>query len=261
MVTSMLPENPDLDKTSVVLEIRGGAGGTEAALFARDLFGMYQKYAGRNRWLWENIQGTDNIAVVKGNAVYRKLRHEIGVHRVQRIPTTESSGRLHTSTATVAVLPEVKEIEFVMNPKDLRIEVCRSQGAGGQHVNTTDSAVRVTHIPTGVSVFIQDDRSQHKNRARALDIVRARVYDLEKQKHLEERESARAKQVGTGQRHERIRTYNWPQSRVKDHRINYLTNDLDGMLDGGDALDEFIDRLDDWTVRQERETFISTVFH
>ena len=261
MLQSLLPENPDLDKRQIILEIRAGAGGSEAGLFADDLFQMYRKYALRHRWQWEDVHSGDFIAVVRGAEVYRRMRHEVGVHRVQRVPATENSGRLHTSTATVAVLPEVKEVEFVLVPKDLRIEVCKAQGAGGQHVNTTDSAVRITHIPTGTTVFIQDDRSQHKNKARAMEILRARLYDQEREKVAQERGSARSKQIGGGQRHERIRTYNWPQSRVKDHRINYMTNDLAGLLQGGEPMDEFIEQLEDWTLKQERQALLDSIFN
>lgn len=260
MVDTLLPEDPDESKEKVVVEIRAGAGGTEAGLFAADLFDMYQKYSARQQWAWEEVdQSNDLVAMLRGRGAYRALRHEIGVHRVQRVPTTDTSGRIHTSTATVAVLPEAKDVDVAIIPKDLRIEVCKAQGAGGQHVNTTDSAVRITHIPTGLTVFIQDDRSQHKNKARAMEILRARLYELEKRKAEEQRDSQRSQQVGGGQRHERIRTYNWPSSRVKDHRTDFVVNDLDGMLAGGPPLDDLLENLDEWMALTRKTELIQRI--
>lgn len=261
MIAAMVPADDDEDKRQVVLEVRGGAGGSEANLFAAELFEMYHKYAQRKRWQWETVQqANDLVAMVKGEGVFQDLRHEVGVHRVQRVPETESLGRLHTSTATVAVLPEAKDVDVNMQLKDLRIDVCKSQGAGGQHVNTTDSAVRITHLPTGLQVFIQDDRSQHKNKARAMEILRARLYEQERRKIDSERESERSKQVGGGQRHERIRTYNWPSSRIKDHRTNFIVNDLHGMMSGGPALDDLFDNLKEWHTIERKKQFVRTLF-
>lgn len=244
----LLPKDADDDRNAI-LEIRAGTGGDEAALFASDLFRMYQRYAETQGWRVEILEYDDTgiggakevSATVSGKGVFAKLKFESGVHRVQRVPETESSGRIHTSAATVAVLPEVEEVDIKINENDLRIDVFRSSGPGGQSVNTTDSAVRITHIPTGVVVSQQDEKSQHKNKAKAMKILRARLYDLERQKKEKERAAARKSQVGTGDRSERIRTYNFPQGRVTDHRINLTLYKLDQVLQGD--LEEFINAL------------------
>jgi len=244
----LIPKDPN-DEKNVIMEIRAGAGGEEAALFAGDLFRMYSRYAERQGWRVEVMDTHDTdiggfkeiIFVIEGKGAYSKLKFESGVHRVQRIPTTESGGRIHTSTATVAVLPEAEEVEVEIDPNDLRIDVFRSSGPGGQSVNTTDSAVRITHIPTGIVVQCQDEKSQHKNREKALRVLRARLLDkLQKEQEAEIAE-ARKLQVGTGDRSERIRTYNFPQGRVTDHRINLTLHKLESILDG--ELDELIDAL------------------
>ncbi|GAP61859.1 peptide chain release factor 1 [Ardenticatena maritima] len=244
----LLPKDPN-DEKDVILEIRAGAGGDEAALFAADLARMYTRYAEKQGWKTEVISANETgiggykeiIMEIKGRGAYSRLKYESGVHRVQRVPATESSGRIHTSTATVAVLPEMDEVEVEINPEDLRIDVFRSGGHGGQSVNTTDSAVRITHIPTGIVVTSQDERSQLQNRQRAMKVLRARLYELEQRKRQEEISSARRSQVGTGERSEKIRTYNFPQNRVTDHRIGLTLYKLDQVLDGD--LDEFIDEL------------------
>jgi peptide chain release factor 1 len=244
----LIPKDPN-DEKNVIMEIRAGAGGEEAALFAGDLFRMYSRYAERHGWKVEIMDTNETdiggfkeiIFVIEGKGAYSKLKFESGVHRVQRIPTTESGGRIHTSTATVAVLPEAEEVEVKIDPNDLRIDVFRSSGPGGQSVNTTDSAVRITHIPTGIVVQCQDEKSQHKNREKALRILRARLLDkLQKEQEAEIAE-ARKLQVGTGDRSERIRTYNFPQGRVTDHRINLTLYKLESILDG--ELEELIDAL------------------
>ncbi len=244
----LLPKDPR-DSKNVILEIRAGVGGEEAALFVADLLNMYQKYAEEKGWkfsiLTANKTGLGGykevIALVEGEGVYSRLKFESGVHRVQRVPITEAGGRIHTSTATVAVLPETDETEIQIDPKDLRIETFRASGAGGQYVNTTESAVRVTHIPTGISVSCQDERSQFQNRQKALKILYARLKDLyEKQREMEIARERR-QQVGTGERSEKIRTYNFPQSRVTDHRINLTLYKLQDILSG--KLDELIDAL------------------
>ncbi len=244
----LLPKDPNDDK-NVIVEIRGGAGGDEAALFAGDLFRMYSMYAELHRWKVEvlnsnmtDIGGYKEISFsIEGQGAYSRLKFESGVHRVQRIPSTESGGRIHTSTVTVAVLPEVEEVEVEINPNDLRIDVFRAGGPGGQCVNTTDSAVRITHLPTGLVVSCQDEKSQHKNKDKAMKILRSRLYELlESQQHAEIAQE-RKSQVGTGDRSERIRTYNYPQSRVTDHRIGLTIQRLDAVLNGD--LDEIIDAL------------------
>src|SRR5438309_7503544 len=245
----LVPKDPN-DEKNVVLEIRAGTGGDEAALFAGELFRMYSKFAERNRWRLEVMSSSDTgvgglkeaIATIEGRGVYSKLKYESGVHRVQRVPATEASGRIHTSAATVAVLPEAEEFDVKIDDKDLRIDVFRSSGPGGQSVNTTDSAVRITHIPTGLVVSQQDEKSQHKNKAKAMKILRARLYDAERQRRDEARAADRKGQVGSGDRSERIRTYNFPQSRVTDHRINLTLYKLDEVMEGR-ALDEIIDAL------------------
>jgi peptide chain release factor 1 len=244
----LLPKDPN-DEKNVILEIRGGTGGEEAALFAGDLYRMYTRFAERHGWklevmsLSEAGQGglKEVIVNVEGRGVYSKMKYESGVHRVQRVPETEASGRIHTSTATVAVLPEADEVDIVINEKDLRIDTFCSSGPGGQSVNTTYSAVRVTHIPTGLVVSQQDEKSQIKNRAKALKVLRSRLYEMEMRKQQEAIAKDRKSQVGTGERSEKIRTYNFPQSRITDHRINFTTHQLHGVLDGD--LTELIDAL------------------
>ncbi|MGQ9493261.1 MAG: peptide chain release factor 1 [Anaerolineae bacterium] len=244
----LLPKDPN-DERDVIMEIRAGTGGEEAALFAADLYRMYVRYAEAHGWKTEllsaNVTGIGGfkevIFEVQGKGAYSRLKHESGVHRVQRVPVTEASGRIHTSTATVAVLPEVDEVDVEIKPEDLRIEVFRSSGHGGQSVNTTDSAVRITHLPTGIIVSCQDERSQLQNKMRAMSILRARLYDLERHALEEQVDAARRSQVGTGERSEKVRTYNFPQNRVTDHRINFSSYRLEEVLAG--ELDEFIEQL------------------
>ena len=253
----LLPKDAADDK-SAILEIRAGTGGDEAALFAGDLLRMYQRYAEQHGWKLEliNISETDLggvkevVANVTGRGAFARLKYESGVHRVQRIPETESGGRIHTSAATVAVLPEAEEVDVQIDDKDLKIDTFRAQGAGGQHVNKTDSAVRITHLPSGIVVSQQDDKSQHKNRAKAMKILRARLYEQEREQAHNERAETRREQIGSGDRSERIRTYNFPQGRVTDHRINLTLYKLDRMI-AGEAVDEIIDALiaDDQTRR------------
>jgi len=244
----LLPKDPN-DEKNVILEIRAGAGGEEAALFAADLLRMYQRYAERQGWKFEvldsnttGLGGYKEVVVkIEGKGAYSRLKYESGVHRVQRVPVTESSGRIHTSTATVAVLPEVDEVEVEIRPEDLKIETMRASGHGGQHVNRTESAVRITHIPTGIVVSCQNERSQHQNKATALKILRAKLYELALREQNEKIQKERRSQVGTGERCEKIRTYNFPQNRVTDHRIGLTIYNLSEVLDGD--LDEFIDAL------------------
>jgi peptide chain release factor 1 len=244
----LVPKDPN-DERNVIVEIRAGTGGEEAALFAADLYRMYSRYAEAQSWKTEllssNITGIGGfkevIFAVKGHGAYSRLKHESGVHRVQRIPVTESSGRIHTSTATVAVLPEVDEVEVEIKPEDLKIDVYRSSGRGGQSVNTTDSAVRITHLPTGLSVACQDERSQLQNKMRALSILRARLYDMKQTAQDEQLEAERRSQVGSAERSEKVRTYNFPQNRITDHRINFSSYRLESVLAGD--LDEFIEQL------------------
>ena len=249
-VKKMLLPKDAADEKNAILEIRAGTGGEEAALFAADLFRMYQRYAAERRWKFEIMELSDTgiggykeaIATISGKGVFARLKFESGVHRVQRVPATEASGRIHTSAATVAVLPEAEDVDIKIDEKDLRIDVFRASGPGGQSVNTTDSAVRITHIPTGVVVSQQDEKSQHKNRAKAMKILRARLYDAERKRLDDQRSATRKGQVGSGDRSERIRTYNFPQSRVTDHRINLTLYSLDQVLEGR-GLDELIDAL------------------
>ena len=245
----LLPRDAADDKNAI-LEVRAGTGGDEAALFAADLLRMYQRYADKHGWKFEilgaadtGIGGIKDASVeISGRGVFARLKFESGVHRVQRVPETESGGRIHTSAATVAVLPEAEEVDVQLEDKDLRVDTYRAQGAGGQHVNTTDSAVRITHLPTGIVVQQQDEKSQHKNRAKALKILRARIYDAQREAQANARAEDRKNQVGSGDRSERVRTYNFPQGRVSDHRINLTLHKLDKVLEG-EALDEFVDAL------------------
>ncbi len=246
---ALIPKD-EADAKNAMLEIRAGTGGDEAALFAGDLFNMYQRYAAIRGWRFEIMEITENdlggyrdaIATITGTDVFGRMKFESGVHRVQRVPKTETQGRVHTSTATVAVLPEAEEIDIQINESDLRIDVFRSSGPGGQSVNTTDSAVRITHIPTGLVVSQQDEKSQHKNKAKALRILRSRLYEAERQRKEDELSATRKGQIGTGDRSERIRTYNFPQSRITDHRIGLTVHDLDMVLVGV-SLDKIIEPL------------------
>ncbi len=245
----MLPRDPNDDR-NIYLEMRAGTGGDEAALFVGDLFKAYVRYAEANGWkveIMSSSEGTvdgykEMIALIKGEGAYSKLKHEGGVHRVQRVPATESQGRVHTSAITVAVMPEVDDVEIEINDNDLKIDVMRSSGCGGQSVNTTDSAVRITHLPTGIVVTNQDQKSQHKNKDKAMKVLKARLYDLEMQKQQEEAGADRKSQVGSGDRSARIRTYNYPQNRISDHRINLTLYRLDAIMEGG-LFDEIIDPL------------------
>ena len=244
----LLPKDPNDDK-NIIMEIRGAPGGDEASLFAADLFSMYSKYAERQGWSIEVIDknvtevgGFKEIAlIINGNSVWSKLKNESGVHRVQRIPVSESAGRVHTSTATVVVMPEEEDVEIELDPKDIRVDVYRSSGAGGQHINKTSSAVRMTHLPTGIVVAMQDQRSQQQNREKAMKILKARVYDYYAQQEQSEYDANRKSAVGTGDRSERIRTYNYPQNRVTDHRIGLSLNKLDRIMNG--ELEDVIDAL------------------
>ena len=251
----LLPKDPRDDR-NVIIEIRAGTGGEEAALFAADLFRMYTRYAERQGWKVEVMSANETglggfkeiTFLIKGQGAYSRLKYEAGVHRVQRVPTTESQGRIHTSTATVAVLAEVDDVEIEIPDKDIKIDVYKSAGAGGQNVQKNATAVRITHLPTGIVVACQDERSQLQNKLRAMSILKARLYEMEESRRRAEQEAARRSQVGTGERSEKIRTYNFPQSRVTDHRINKSVYNLPAVLDG--ELDEFIDEL---ATREEAE--------
>ncbi|HEY8178091.1 MAG TPA: peptide chain release factor 1 [Candidatus Limnocylindria bacterium] len=244
----LVPRDPNDDR-NVILEVRAGTGGDEAALFAADLYRMYARYADGRHWRLELLSSSESgsggfkeaIAEITGSGAYSRLKYESGVHRVQRVPLTEAQGRIHTSTATVSVLPEADEVELDIPDKDLRIDVYRSSGPGGQSVNTTDSAVRITHLPTGLMVAIQDEKSQHKNKAKAMAVLRARLLEMEQQRQAEERGEQRRSQVGSGERSEKIRTYNFPDDRVTDHRIGVTVHNLPGLLQGD--LDRLIDPL------------------
>ena len=245
----LLPKD-EADKKNAIIEIRAGTGGLEASLFASDLFKMYEKVSHKKKWELELISISQSdagglkevIASIKGKNIYSTLKYESGVHRVQRVPDTETQGRVHTSAATVAVLPEAEEVDLKINESDLRIDVFRAGGPGGQSVNTTDSAVRITHIPTGLSVSQQDEKSQHKNKAKGMKILRSRLYDLERSRIDQERSQDRKSKIGTGDRSERIRTYNFPQGRVTDHRINLTLHKLEDFLEG-EAFDEMVETL------------------
>ena len=256
----LLPKD-EADKKNAIIEIRAGTGGLEASLFAADLFKMYEKVSHKKKWSVELISISRSeagglkevIASIKGNNIYSTLKYESGVHRVQRVPDTETQGRVHTSAATVAVLPEAEEVDVKINDADLRIDVFRAGGPGGQSVNTTDSAVRITHIPTGLSVSQQDEKSQHKNKAKGMKILRARLYELERSRIDQERSQDRKSKIGTGDRSERIRTYNFPQGRVTDHRINLTLHKLEEFLEG-EVFDEMIESL---TLQAQEESLNS----
>jgi peptide chain release factor 1 len=245
----LLPKD-EADKKNAIIEIRAGTGGLEASLFAADLFKMYEKVSHKKKWELEVISMSQSeagglkevIASIKGKNIYSTLKYESGVHRVQRVPDTETQGRVHTSAATIAVLPEAEEVDLKINDSDLRIDVFRAGGPGGQSVNTTDSAIRITHIPTGLSVSQQDEKSQHKNKAKGMKILRSRLYDLERSRIDQERSQDRKSKIGTGDRSERIRTYNFPQGRVTDHRINLTLHKLEEFLEG-EAFDEMVETL------------------
>ena len=253
----LLPKD-DADKKNAIIEIRAGTGGLEASLFASDLFKMYEKISNKKKWSLEIISISRSeagglkevIALIKGTSIYSTLKYESGVHRVQRVPDTETQGRVHTSAATVAVLPEAEEIDLKINESDLRIDVFRAGGPGGQSVNTTDSAVRITHLPSGISVSQQDEKSQHKNKAKGMKILRSRLYEMERSRIDQERSQDRKSKIGTGDRSERIRTYNFPQGRITDHRINLTLHKLDEFMEG-DVFDEMIESL---TLKAQEES-------
>ena len=253
----LYPTDPS-DKRSVFLEIRAGAGGQEAALFVTDLFKMYNAYALKRHWTVSIVDSSSTdiggykelIVHIKGKKVYKYLKFESGVHRVQRVPATEGAGRIHTSTVTVAVLPEVEDVELTISPQDLRIDVFRAQGAGGQHVNTTDSAVRIVHLPTGLTVSCQDERSQLKNKNKAMKVLKSRLFELEKKKREAAESAQRKQQIGTGERAEKVRTYNFPQNRVTDHRVNVTLKKLDIVMQG--ELDDLLRPLMMWDLEQRK---------
>ena len=257
----LLPKD-SADELNVIVEVRAGTGGDEAALFAGSLFRMYARYADLQGWKCEIISQSEGevggykeiVAAIRGRGAFARLKFESGVHRVQRVPETESGGRIHTSAATVAVLPEPEEVDIKIEEKDLRIDVFRASGPGGQSVNTTDSAVRITHLPTGIMVIQQDEKSQHKNRAKAMTVLRARLFEAERQRADDERAADRKSQVGSGDRSERIRTYNFPQGRVTDHRINVTLHKLEKIL-AGDGLDELLETL----VREDQTRRLAAV--
>jgi peptide chain release factor 1 len=246
---ALLPKDV-MDERNVIIEIRAGTGGDEASLFAGDLFRMYERYAARQGWQTEIISASEGskggfkeiVAEIRGRGPFAKLKFESGVHRVQRVPDTEAQGRVHTSAATVAVLPEVEDVDIEIKPDDLKIDTMRSQGAGGQHVNKTESAIRITHMPSGIVVLVQEERSQHKNRSKAMAMLRAKLYDAEKTRQDKARAAERKDQIGSGDRSERIRTYNFPQARVTDHRINLTLYNLPKVMEG-EGLNEIIDAL------------------
>ncbi|MEA2832135.1 MAG: peptide chain release factor 1 [Methylobacteriaceae bacterium] len=246
---ALLPKDA-ADERGVILEVRAGTGGDEAALFAGDLFRMYQRYAEAHGWKVDLLSASEGtaggykeiVAEINGRGVFARLKFESGVHRVQRVPATETQGRVHTSAATVAVLPEAEDVDVAVDESELKIDTMRAQGAGGQHVNKTESAIRITHLPSGIVVMMQEERSQHRNRAKAMDVLRARLYDMERQRRDSARAADRRSQVGSGDRSERIRTYNFPQGRVTDHRINLTLYKLDKVMEG-EALDEIVDAL------------------
>lgn len=263
LLLSIVPED-EVDGKNVILEVRSGTGGEEAGLFALELFQMYQKLAALSNWNFEVIDVVslerggcrEATASISGPNVYGNIKFEIGVHRVQRVPQTETSGRIHTSAASVAVLPEAEETDIELRPEHLRIDTYRASGAGGQHVNTTDSAIRITHLPTGVIVAIQDERSQHKNKAKALKVLRARLYDIDRQQKAREASSTRMQQIGTGDRSERIRTYNFPQGRITDHRANITVHGIENFM-GGDGLSSLLESLAHWKKVQVLQSMLS----
>lgn len=260
LLQSLLPKD-DADARDCILEVRAGTGGEEASLFAMDIFKMYERYAQKRRWKFEIVDITESelrgykeaSAAISGSGVYGKLKFESGVHRVQRVPVTEKSGRIHTSAASVAILSQADEVDVQLRNEDLRIDTYRSGGAGGQHVNTTSSAVRVTHIPTGIVVTIQDERSQHKNKAKALKVLCAKLYEMERQRLHSSRSKLRSEQIGSGDRSERIRTYNYPQGRVTDHRVGITYHSIEDIVQG-ESLDIFFDAL---ILKQEMDAISS----
>ena len=259
----LTPKDPN-DAKNAIFEIRAGTGGEEAALFAADLFRMYSRYAESRGWKIEPLSTSETgnggfkevIAMIAGDDVFSRFKYERGVHRVQRVPATESQGRIHTSTVTVAVMPEAEEVDIAIDPTELRIDVMRAGGPGGQSVNTTDSAVRITHLPTGLVVQCQDEKSQHKNKAKAMKVLRSRLLELEQERAAQERSEARRSQVGTGERSEKIRTYNFPQSRITDHRAGVTLHKLDDALEGN--LDELLDAVSTFMASQKVGDQVST---
>lgn len=263
LLFSMIPED-EADGKNVILEVRAGTGGEEAGLFALELFQMYQKLATLYKWNFEVLDVVslerggcrEATASISGPNVYGNIKFEIGVHRVQRVPQTETSGRIHTSAASVVILPEAEEADVELKPEHLRIDTYRASGAGGQHVNTTESAIRITHLPTGVTVAIQDERSQHKNKAKALKVLRARLYDLDRQQKAQAASSTRMQQIGTGDRSERIRTYNFPQGRITDHRSNITVHGIESFMSGG-GLSSLLESLAHWRKAQVLQSMLA----